>query len=232
MWNRNCLPFRSNLIHPRFKCGSRCSSVSFQCGVLQIIVCPFVPFSLGQCIVCFSSIYDLIIRLVSSHFSYFLEFLVHVVIFSLGSLHFGSGNKCKRNTTIFLQQFTVFLTIRSPNTCCRQQTGNTFLNNISITFSVKIRSGVMLTCEDTNWSCIKMQENKFYMYILQIVVCPFVFFLWPLCCMFFFEIRILIAPLVSSSSSISRRTAVNNIWHYETHENRISIDIKLLARII
>ena len=27
------------------------------------------------------------------------------------------------------------------------------------------------------------------------------FFCWPLCCLFFFDIRILIAPLVSSSSS-------------------------------
>jgi hypothetical protein len=29
------------------------------------------------------------------------------------------------------------------------------------------------------------------------------FFFWPLCCLFFFDIRILIAPLVSSSSSYS-----------------------------
>ena len=35
-----------------------------------------------------------------------------------------------------------------------------------------------------------------------IIVCPFVFFfLWPLCCLFFFGIRILITPLVSSNSS-------------------------------
>jgi hypothetical protein len=27
------------------------------------------------------------------------------------------------------------------------------------------------------------------------VVCPFVLFIWPLCCLFFFDIRILIAPL-------------------------------------
>jgi hypothetical protein len=30
------------------------------------------------------------------------------------------------------------------------------------------------------------------------------FFFWPLCCMFFFDIRILITPLVSSSSSCGR----------------------------
>jgi hypothetical protein len=27
------------------------------------------------------------------------------------------------------------------------------------------------------------------------------FFFWPLCCLFFFDIRILITPLVSSNSS-------------------------------
>ena len=87
--------------------------------------------------------------------------------------------------------------------------------------------------------------GTFYMYVLLIVVCPFVLFLlaivlsvplrytdydcpfgifklflflcmfcrslfvllyfsfWPLCCLFFFDIRIMIAPLVSSSSSYS-----------------------------
>ena len=39
------------------------------------------------------------------------------------------------------------------------------------------------------------------MYVLSIVVCPFVLFFWPLCCLFFFDIRILITPLVSSNSS-------------------------------
>ena len=34
------------------------------------------------------------------------------------------------------------------------------------------------------------------------------FFLWPLCCLFFFDIRILITPLVSSNSSCE---AI--IWH-------------------
>ena len=29
------------------------------------------------------------------------------------------------------------------------------------------------------------------------------FFFWPLCCLFFFDIRILIIPLVSSNSSLS-----------------------------
>jgi hypothetical protein len=45
--------------------------------------------------------------------------------------------------------------------------------------------------------------------ILWIVVCPFVFFLWPLCCLSFFDLRILITPLVSSNSSC-QHYRVNN----------------------
>ena len=37
------------------------------------------------------------------------------------------------------------------------------------------------------------------------------FFFWPLCCLFFFDIRILITPLVSSNSSLSR-------WSHSAHE--------------
>ena len=57
--------------------------------------------------------------------------------------------------------------------------------------------------------------NMCLVYILLIVVCPFVLFLWPLCCLFFdlrilflwplcclfFDLRILINPSVSSNSS-------------------------------
>jgi hypothetical protein len=39
------------------------------------------------------------------------------------------------------------------------------------------------------------------MYVLKIVVCHFVLFLLPLSCLFFFDIRILITPLVSANSS-------------------------------
>ena len=42
----------------------------------------------------------------------------------------------------------------------------------------------------------------FYVYALRVVVLPFVLFLfWPLHCLFFFDVRILITPLVSSNSS-------------------------------
>ena len=37
------------------------------------------------------------------------------------------------------------------------------------------------------------------------------FFFWPLCCLFFFDIRILITPLVSSSSSCQLSLSVNEI---------------------
>ena len=46
---------------------------------------------------------------------------------------------------------------------------------------------------------------------------PLYFFFWPLCCLFFFDILILIAPLVSSNSSYSLRRT-----------NGIQIRIKLL----
>ena len=50
---------------------------------------------------------------------------------------------------------------------------------------------------------------QFYVYVLQIVICPFVLFhlaisyiLYQIpCCLFFFDLRILITPLVSSNSS-------------------------------
>ena len=42
---------------------------------------------------------------------------------------------------------------------------------------------------------------KFYMYVLQIVFCTFKLFFWSLRGLFFFDIRILIGPLVSSNSS-------------------------------
>ena len=35
---------------------------------------------------------------------------------------------------------------------------------------------------------------------------------WPLCCLFFFDIRILIAPLVSSNFSLYRRISIFNEW--------------------
>ena len=40
------------------------------------------------------------------------------------------------------------------------------------------------------------------------------FFFWPLCCLFFFDIRILITPLVSSNSSSCKMPAL-----YFTYEN-------------
>ena len=44
-------------------------------------------------------------------------------------------------------------------------------------------------------------DDQIYMYVLQIVVCTLYFFFWPLCCLFFFDIRILITPLVSLNLS-------------------------------
>jgi len=44
------------------------------------------------------------------------------------------------------------------------------------------------------------------------------FFFWPLCCLSFFDVRILIAPLVSSNSSI-----VNSIWGINNCQRKVQI---------
>ena len=49
------------------------------------------------------------------------------------------------------------------------------------------------------------------------------FFFWPLCCLFFFDIRILITPLVSSNSSFY---FVQISWYYP--KTRHSVDICLV----
>ena len=61
------------------------------------------------------------------------------------------------------------------------------------------------------FSWVRVTDLQFYMYVLQIVVCPLFIFLWPLYCLFFFNIRILITPLVSSNSSNTTETRMINI---------------------
>ena len=51
----------------------------------------------------------------------------------------------------------------------------------------------------------------FDMYILQIVV--LYFFILPSCCLFFFDIRILITPLLSSNSSYSQQRQLRVCMH-------------------
>jgi hypothetical protein len=46
-------------------------------------------------------------------------------------------------------------------------------------------------------------DLQFYMYFCKSLFVLLYFFFWPLCCLFFFDIRIPIAPLVSSNSSFS-----------------------------
>ena len=60
---------------------------------------------------------------------------------------------------------------------------------------------LVLQCLKSNLVGFVLLDLQIYVYVLQIVVCPFVLFsFWPLCCLFFFDIRILITPLVSSNS--------------------------------
>ena len=46
-WSRNCLPFRSTWVHPRFLVGFLLLDLSFYVYVLSIVVCPFVLFILA-----------------------------------------------------------------------------------------------------------------------------------------------------------------------------------------
>ena len=41
-------------------------------------------------------------------------------------------------------------------------------------------------------------DLQFYVYVLQIVVCPLYFFFWPLCCLFFFDIKLMFIELEKS----------------------------------
>jgi hypothetical protein len=45
----------------------------------------------------------------------------------------------------------------------------------------------------------EIRHWNFYVYVLQIVVCPFVLFSFGHCCLSFFDLRILITSLVSSN---------------------------------
>ena len=52
---RNCLPFWSFWVHPRFLVGF--VFIYFYMYVLLIVICSFCSFSFGHCVVCSSSIY-------------------------------------------------------------------------------------------------------------------------------------------------------------------------------
>ena len=67
-----------------------------------------------------------------------------------------------------------------------------------------------------------------YMYVLWIVVCPFVLFLLAiLCCLFFFDLRILITPLVSSKSS-SNQSITDLFYHSNYRSNSCDISLNYL----
>ena len=44
------------------------------------------------------------------------------------------------------------------------------------------------------------------------------FFLWPLCYLFFIDIRILITPLVSSNSSYHHENNMYNVWYHHDYK--------------
>ena len=67
---------------------------------------------------------------------------------------------------------------------------------------------------------VLLLDLQLYMYVLQIVVCPFIhFFFWPLCCLFFFDIQIMITPLVSSIYSLKKQ--IDRKYPFVIIQNRL-----------
>ena len=108
----------------------------------------------------------------------------------------------------YLQQFLGYIVI--PRLNCM---GKTWIVNTSETPGHEQVPGVVRThrCRVPHMEqeLLTLQEqlspppgfseiHGFLSYVLQIVVCPFVLFFWPLCCMSFFNVRLMITPLVSS----------------------------------
>jgi hypothetical protein len=53
----------------------------------------------------------------------------------------------------------------------------------------------------------------------------FSFFFWPLCCLFLFDLLILVTPLVSSNSTLTMLLDINGLWNtlpcWRDHLNKI-----------
>jgi hypothetical protein len=65
-------------------------------------------------------------------------------------------------------------------------------------------------------------KQTFVSMVFSFVLCVCVvdrclsFFFWPLCCLFFYDIRILVTPLVSSNSSVySTEYVIGDRKHFE-----------------
>ena len=86
--------------------------------------------------------------------------------------------------------------------------------------------------ESTWWSgsCLSFRSTPGFLwgscYLIFSFICMFCrslfvllyFFFWPLCCLFFFDIRILTTPLVSSNSSCSRNGSPQYIRYLRTYD--------------
>ena len=66
----------------------------------------------------------------------------------------------------------------------------------------------------------------FYMYVFRWLFVLLHFFIWPLCCLFFFDIRILIAPLISSKFEVQTlfiiiyvNVYVKRVYPHKTNNN-------------
>jgi hypothetical protein len=76
------------------------------------------------------------------------------------------------------------------------------------------------------------QSLVLYVYFCRSLFVLLYFIFWPLCCLFLFDVRILVTLLVSSNSSVARRELEHNIstW-YSTLQGAI-FDEPMCSRIV
>jgi hypothetical protein len=69
------------------------------------------------------------------------------------------------------------------------------------------------------------------MFCRSLFVLLYIFF-WPLCCLFFFNIQILITPLVSSNSSYNKQLSLLCVFYFSKSDKRRSNNICSILDIL
>ena len=160
-------------------------------GIFKLFL-SFCTFSIGRCVVCFSSIYGFLLPL------WYLQTLLVLLYFfywSLCCLFFfdiriliaplvSSNSSCPFVLFLLVVVLSVFLRYTDSFGIFKL-----FLS--FCTFSI----GRCVVCFSSIYGFLLP------LWYLQTLLVLLYFFYWSLCCLFFFDIRILIAPLVSSNSS-------------------------------
>ena len=84
------------------------------------------------------------------------------------------------------------------NNCCTQLS---LMCHAPFIAEVNNKNRTILVVNNQNWSpIIQIQIVLLFMFYRSLFVLLY-FLFWPLCCLFFFDSRIVITPLVSSNSS-------------------------------